>query len=192
MQTFGVAALARDALTVTELVGALRSAVARHPALTDVLVRGEIGSVSRPPSGVAYFVLKDAEAQIACVLFRSAAAALRFELRDGIEVVARGDVDVFPARGQAQLVVRDVSPIGHGAFWLSFEQVRDRLAAEGLFDAGRKRPLPRFPRRIGLVTSEAGAAMHDVLAVLGRRYPLAEVLVSPCLVQGDDAPTRTS
>ena len=188
MQLLGIPAVARDALTVTELVAALRSTVARNPALTDVLVRGEVGSVSRPPSGVAYFVLKDAESQIACVLFRSAAAALRFELRDGIEVVVHGDVDVFPARGLVQVLVREVSPIGHGAFWTAFEQVRDRLAEEGLFREGRKRPLPAFPRRIGLVTSEAGAVLHDVLSVLERRYPLAEVLVSPCLVQGDEAP----
>ncbi len=178
----------RDALSVTELVHALRSVVGGHPALTDVLVRGEVGNVSRPPSGLAYFTLKDAGAQIPCVMFRAAATALRFELREGIEVLVRGDVDVFPAKGQAQLVARDVRPLGHGAFWLAFEQVRDRLAAEGLFAPERKRPLPGFPRRIGLVTSEAGAAMHDVLAVLGRRYPLAEVLVSPCLVQGDGAP----
>ena len=188
METLEGPAIARDALTVSELVAALRSAITSHPALTDVLVRGEVGSVSRPPSGVAYFTLKDADAQIPCVLFRAAAAALRFDLKDGIEVVARGDVDVFAARGQAQLIVRDLSPIGRGAFWLSFEQVRDRLAAEGLLAAERKRPLPAFPRRIGLVTSEAGAVLHDVLAVLKRRYPLAEVLVSPCLVQGDGAP----
>ncbi len=188
MEVLAPSAMARDALTVSELVGILRSAVTRHPALADVLVRGEVGNVSRPPSGVAYFTLRDADAQLACVLFRAAAAALRFELRDGVEVLARGDVDVFPAKGQVQLVVRDLSPVGHGAFWLSFEQVRDRLAAEGLFEAVRKRPLPRFPHRIGLVTSEAGAAMHDVLAVLGRRYPLAEILVSPCLVQGEEAP----
>ncbi len=189
MEVLAPTATARDALTVSELVGILRSAVTRHPALTDVLVRGEVGNVSRPASGLVYFTLKDAAAQIPCVLFRVAAAGVRFELREGVEVLARGDVDVFPARGQVQLLVRELNPIGHGAFWLSFEQVRDRLAAEGLFAAARKRPLPRSPRRIGLVTSEAGAAMHDVLAVLGRRYPLAEVLVSPCLVQGEDAPT---
>jgi len=177
----------RDALSVSELVRALRSVVGGHPALTDVLVRGEVSSVSRPPSGLAYFSLKDAEAQIPCVLFRTAAASLRFELREGLEVLVRGDVDVFPVKGLAQLLVRDVSPIGRGAFWLAFEQVRDRLAAEGLFAVERKRPLPKFPRRIGIVTSEAGAAMHDVLAVLGRRYRLAAVLVSPCLVQGDGA-----
>jgi len=178
----------RDALSVSELVRALRSIVGGHPALTDVIVRGEVGNVSRPASGMAYFTLKDAGAQLPCVMFRAAAAGLRFELREGIEVLVRGDVDVFPAKGQAQLVARDVRPIGHGAFWLAFEQVRDRLHGEGLFSAERKRPLPTFPRRIGLVTSEAGAAMHDVLAVLGRRYPLAEVLVSPCLVQGEGAP----
>ena len=178
----------RDALSVTELVRALRSVVGGHPALTDVLVRGEIGNVSRPPSGLAYFTLKDGAAQVPCVMFRTAAAALRFELREGIEVLVSGDVDVFPAKGQTQLVARDVRPIGRGAFWLAFEQVRDRLEAEGLFAPERKRALPRFPRRIGLITSEAGAALHDVLAVLRKRYPLAEVLVSPCLVQGDAAP----
>ncbi|HTD80801.1 MAG TPA: exodeoxyribonuclease VII large subunit, partial [Thermoplasmata archaeon] len=178
----------RDALSVTELVRALRSIVGGHPALTDVLVRGEVGNVSRPSSGIAYFTLKDAAAQVPCVMFRAAVAALRFELRDGIEVLVRGDIDVFPAKGQAQIVARDVRPIGHGAFWLAFEQVRDRLQQEGLFAAERKRPLPGFPLRIGLVTSGAGAAMHDVLAVLEKRYPFAEVLVSPCLVQGAAAP----
>jgi exodeoxyribonuclease VII large subunit len=178
----------RDAFSVSELVRALRSVVGGHPALTEVLVRGEVGSVSRPPSGLAYFTLKDAAAQIPCVMFRSSLTAIRFEIREGLEVVVRGDVDVFPAKGQTQLVVREMSPIGRGAFWLAFEQVRDRLAAEGLFASERKRALPRFPRRIGIVTSEAGAALQDVLAVLGRRYPLTEVLVSPCLVQGDAAP----
>jgi len=178
----------RDALSVAQLVGMLRSVVGGHPALTDVLVRGEVGSVSRPPSGLAYFTLNDADAQIPCVMFRAAAQSLRFELREGIEVLVRGDVDVFPAKGVAQLVARDVRPIGHGAFWLAFEQVRDRLAAEGLFSQERKRPLPKFPARIGLVTSEGGAAINDLLAVFERRFPLATVLVSPCLVQGDDAP----
>ena len=188
MQTLVSAPGVRDALSVTELVRALRSVVGGHPALTDVLVRGEVGSVSRPPSGLAYFTLKDPASQVPCVMFRTVVAALRFELREGIEVLVRGDVDVFPAKGQTQLLAREVSPIGHGAFWLAFEQVRDRLAAEGLFATERKRALPRFPARIGLVTSEAGAAMHDVLAVLERRYPLGEVVVSPCLVQGEGAP----
>src|SRR3990170_1654109 len=178
----------RDALTVSELLAALRSTVSRHPAFSNILVRGEVADLSRPPSGVMYFNLADASSKISCVLFRSAVPSVRFELRDGIEVLAEGDVDVFPAKGQVQFIVRSLSPIGRGAYWLSFEQVRDRLAAEGLFDASRKRPLPRFPQVIGLVASEAGAAMHDVLAVLGRRYPLAEVLVSPCLVQGAEAP----
>ena len=178
----------RDALTVSELLAALRFTVSRHPAFSNILVRGEVADLSRPPSGVMYFNLADASSQISCVLFRSAVPSVRFELRDGIEVLAEGYVDVFPAKGQLQFIVRSLSPIGRGAYWLSFEQVRDRLAAEGLFDASRKRPLPRFPQVIGLVASEAGAAMHDVLAVLGRRYPLAEVLVSPCLVQGAEAP----
>lgn len=176
------------ALTVSELLSALRSTVTGHPAFSNILVRGEVANIARPPSGVVYFTLTEASAQISCVLFRSANANLRFELREGLEVVIGGDVDVFPARGQVELIVRSIAPIGRGAYWLSFEQVRDRLAAEGLFDAARKRPLPRFPRVIGLVTSESGAAMHDVLAVLGRRYPVAEILVSPCLVQGDEAP----
>ncbi len=187
MQSLLSSPAVRDAFSVSELVRALRSIVGGHPALTDVLVRGEVGNVSRPPSGVAYFTLKDAAAQVPCVMFRSSLASVRFEVREGIEVVVRGDVDVFPAKGQTQLLVREMSPIGRGAFWLAFEQVRDRLASEGLFASERKRALPRFPRRIGIVTSEAGAALHDVLAVLGKRYPLAEVLVSPCLVQGDAA-----
>src|SRR2546426_12011853 len=174
----------RDALSVTELVRALRSIVGGHPALTDVIVRGEIGNVSRPSSGIAYFTLKDAAAQVPCVMFRAVAAGLRFELRDGIEVLVRGDVDVFPAKGQAQLVARDVRPIGHGAFWLAYEQVRDRLAAEGLFARERKRSLPAFPLRIGLVTSEAGAAVPGVLPGLRQRDPPAGGPVSPRPLRG--------
>ena len=151
-------------------------------------VRGEVRNLSRAPSGHAYFTIRDEGAQLACVLFRMDAEAVPFPLRDGLSVVVRAQLDFYPGRGLPQLLVRTVRHQGVGDLWLAFEQTRDRLARDGLLDAARKRPIPRFPRRVGLVTSESGAAIHDVLHVLRRRYPLGCVLVSPALVQGAEAP----
>ena len=176
------------ALTVTELTRILRETLRSNPLLGRVLVRGEAGNVQRTPAGHVFFGLKDANAQIACVLFRDASEGLGFDLEDGMEVVASGDVDLYARRGEVQLVVRALTPAGVGAFWAAFQTTRRRLAAEGLFEESRKRPLPAFPRRIGVVTSEAGAVIHDVLVVLRRRYPLADVVVAPSLVQGPEAP----
>ena len=175
-----------EVLTVTELCGLLRAIVRAQPQ--PVLVRGEVRDLFHAPSGHAYFTLRDEGGQLACVLFRSDGDSLSAPLRDGLAVLVRADLDFYPGRGQPQLLVRAIRPQGAGDRWLAFEATREALAREGLLDAARKRPLPRFPRRIGLVTSESGAAVHDVLHVLRRRYPVARVVLSAAVVQGDAAP----
>ena len=177
-----------QALTVAQLARLIRDTVRANPLLARVLVRGEVTGLQRAPSGHVFFSLKDATAQVACVLFREDADGLGFELEDGMDVVASGDVDVFPRRGTVQLLVRAATPAGVGAFWAAYQRTRKRLAAEGLFDASRKRPLPTFPRRIGVVTSEVGAVVHDIVTILRRRFPIARVIVAPALVQGPEAP----
>ena len=152
-----------------------------------VWVGGEISNFSRPQSGHCYFTLKDDRAQIRAVLWRTAALRLRFELEDGIEVVCQGDLDVYAPRGSYQLVVRQIEPKGIGALELALRTLKERLAAEGLFDPARKRPLPKFPKRVAFVTSPTGAAIRDFLEVLRRRWKGVDVLVVPTRVQGDGA-----
>ncbi len=176
------------ALTVSELTRVLKETLRGNPLLTRVLVRGETSNVQRVPSGMLFLTLKDASAQLSCVMFRDDAEALAFDLEDGMDVVASGDVDLFTRKGEVQLVVRALTPAGVGATWTAFQRTRKKLEADGLFDASRKRRLPAFPRRIGVVTSETGAVVHDIVTILQRRFPLAEVLVAPALVQGPEAP----
>jgi exodeoxyribonuclease VII large subunit len=152
-----------------------------------VWVEGEISNFSRPASGHAYFTLKDERAQVRCALFKPKAQALRFAPRDGLQVLARGRLTLYEARGDYQLVLDHMEEAGEGALRRAFEQLKARLAAEGLFEAARKRPLPAFPRRLGVITSPRGAAVRDVLSVLGRRFPLLPVEVLPVPVQGDGA-----
>jgi exodeoxyribonuclease VII large subunit len=152
-----------------------------------IWVSGEISEVTRPHSGHIYFTLRDDASQIRAVIWRSVASRLRFHLEDGQQVICHGDIDVYPARGTYQLVVRQVQPQGLGALQLAFQQLQKRLAAEGLFDAARKRPLPSFPRRIGFVTSPTGAAIRDFLQVAARRFHAIQVIVIPARVQGDGA-----
>jgi exodeoxyribonuclease VII large subunit len=176
------------ALTVSELDRLLRDTVRSNPLLNQVLVRGETSNVQRTATGVVFFTLRDDEAQIACVLFRAVAEGLPFDLADGMAVLTTGDVDLYARRGEVQLVIRTVAPEGVGLFWATFQKTRKSLEEDGLLQAARKRPLPTFPRRIGLVTSERGAVIHDLVTILRRRYPLASVVLSPSLVQGPEAP----
>ncbi len=155
-----------------------------------VTVEGELGNVARPSSGHVYFTLKDARAQVRCALFRPKSQWLKFQPRDGLHVQARGRVTLYEARGEYQMVVDSLEEAGEGALRLALEALRAKLQAEGLFDAGRKRALPRFVRRLGVLTSPSGAAVRDVLSVLGRRFPLLEVDVLPVPVQGADAAQR--
>ncbi len=152
-----------------------------------VWVEGEISNFSRPASGHCYFTLKDERAQVRCALFRSNAIRLRFQPRDGMQVLARGRLTLYEARGDYQLVLDHLEEAGEGALRRAFEELKARLAAEGLFDQARKRPLPAMPRRLGVLTSPRGAAVHDVMTVLGRRFPLLEVDVLPVPVQGEGA-----
>lgn len=153
----------------------------------DVWLEGEISNLRAPGSGHLYCTLKDSVSQIRAVLFRSAALRLGFGLEDGLHVIVRGRVTVYEPRGEYQIVLEHVEPKGRGAQQLAFEQLRRRLEAEGLFDRARKRPLPVFPRTVGLVTSPTGAAVRDMIAVLHRRCPIVNIILSPVSVQGDGA-----
>jgi exodeoxyribonuclease VII large subunit len=152
-----------------------------------VSVSGDISNFARPRSGHCYFTLKDDQAQIRAVMWRGAASRLRFEMEDGLEVVCQGHLDVYAPRGSYQLVIEQIHPRGVGALELALRKLREKLTAEGLFDSSRKRLLPKFPKRIGFVTSPTGAAIRDFLEVLRRRWRGVEVLVIPCRVQGDGA-----
>lgn len=178
---------ARRVWSVSELTTQVRRLLEQR--LGAVWVAGEITNFSRSQAGHCYFGLKDGSAQLQCVLFRGAgvAAAARDALADGQKVLAHGEVGVYEARGQYQLVVRAVELQGAGALQAAFERLKRKLEAEGLFARERKRELPRFPRRLGLVTSPAGAAIRDVLHVIGRRQPGLEIILAPCRVQGEGA-----
>jgi len=152
-----------------------------------VLVEGELGNLSRPASGHLYFTLKDARAQVRCALFRPKSQWLRFQPREGLRVLARGRLTLYEARGDYQLILDSLEEAGEGALRRAFEELKAKLQAEGLFDEGRKRPLPAWPRRLGIITSPSGAAVRDVLSVLARRFPLVEAEVLPVPVQGDTA-----
>ena len=152
-----------------------------------IWVEGELSNLARPRSGHMYFTLKDARAQVRCALFRSSRNRLRFEPRDGMQVIARARVGLYGPRGEFQLVVQELEPAGEGALRIAYERLRLRLQEEGLFDAARKRPLPAFPQQVGVVTSPTGAAVRDVLKVLGRRFPALPVVIYPTRVQGEGA-----
>ena len=152
-----------------------------------VVVEGELGNLSRPSSGHLYFTLKDARAQVRCALFRPKSQWLRFQPRDGLRVLARGRLTLYEARGDYQLILDSLEEAGEGALRRAFEELKTKLQAEGLFDEGRKRPLPAWPRRLGIITSPSGAAVRDVLSVLARRFPLVEADVLPVPVQGEAA-----
>lgn len=171
--------------TVSQLTSQIKTTL--EGTFPSVWVTGELSNVSRPQSGHVYLTMKDSAAQIRAVIWRSVASKLPFELSDGLEVVCRGEIDVYPPRGAYQLVIRRIEPLGEGALQLALRQLQQRLAAEGLFDACHKQPLPRFPRRIAIVTSPSGAAIRDFLEVLRRRWRGVQVLVIPSRVQGKEA-----
>jgi exodeoxyribonuclease VII large subunit len=185
---------ARDAaafrvLTVSEVARALKDRIRNDEGMRNLWVEGEVSRYTVSTAGHAYFTLKDARAQLQCVWFREERLRSSFQPQAGLAVVAHGRMDVFEAQGVVQLYVESMQPAGFGNLALEFEQTKARLAAEGLFDAVRKRPLPARPSVIALVTSPTGAVRHDVMTVLARRWPLARLLLVPCQVQGTAAPS---
>jgi exodeoxyribonuclease VII large subunit len=175
----------RRVLTVSELSTALRNEI--ESRFHSVWVEGEVSNVRLWNTGHVYFTLKDNASQIKGVIFRSTLRMLRFKPEDGLRVVARGRISVYEPKGEYQLVCEHLEPQGFGPLQLAFEQLKKKLAAEGLFETARKRPLPALPRRIGIVTSLDGAALRDIVRVLRRRYPNAHLVIGPTRVQGDGA-----
>ncbi|HHU06172.1 MAG TPA: exodeoxyribonuclease VII large subunit [Clostridiales bacterium] len=173
---------------VTELNNRIKALLDSDAELTAVFVRGELSNYKIYPSGHHYFTLKDQEGTLRAVMFRREASKLRFKPENGMKVIAFGRVTVFPRDGQYQLYCAELSPDGIGELHIAFEQLRDKLYKEGLFDKDRKKPLPKYPERIAVITSPAGAAVRDIIRVLGKRYPCAKVIVLPVRVQGAEAP----
>lgn len=174
-------------LTVSELTLRIREALWADEALRDLWLEGEVGRVTVSSAGHAYFTLKDERAQIDCVFFRDERLRSPFEPRAGLRIVAHGRLDLFEPQGRVQFYVESIQPAGFGDLALRFEELKARLAAEGLFDAARKRPLPVRPATVGIATSPTGAVWHDIRTVLARRWPLVHVVVAPCQVQGEAA-----
>lgn len=178
--------LARRIWSVHELVAHIRNQVeSAHPSL---LVEGEISNCRLAPSGHLYFTLKDGDAQLPVVLFRRQATLLRFRPQDGLAVLVKGRISVYEPRGQLQLIAETLDPLGAGALQLAFEQLKARLLAEGLFDAARKRPLPAFPRTVGVITSPTGAVIRDIVTVIRRRHAPLNLLIYPATMQGASSP----
>ena len=179
-----------ETYTIHQLTRYIRNLFEDDPALGDVWVAGEVSNFKRAASGHRYFTLKDDQSELSCVMWRSQADSLRFEPQHGDAVLAHGHVSVYEARGQYQLYCDTLQAAGAGDLHRQFELLKARLDADGLFDEARKRPIPAFPRQVGVVTSPTTAAFQDIQNVIRRRYPLAAIILSPTPVQGDDAPPQ--
>ncbi len=175
----------RPPFTVSQLTSLLRVTV--ETSFPDVWLEGEVSNLRAPGSGHIYCTLKDESSQIRAVLFRSSALRVRFALQEGMQIIVRGRLTVYEPRGEYQVVIETLEPKGIGALQLAYEQLKARLVAEGLFDEAKKKPLPAFPRSIGVVTSLTGAAIRDILTVLNRRWPLLHIIIAPVQVQGEGA-----
>lgn len=178
----------REPLSVSELNARIKGLIESDPVFGSVYVRGELSNYKVYPSGHHYFTLKDAESSLRCVMFRSAASKLRFRPESGMRVTAFGRVAVYPRDGAYQLYCEGLMPEGAGDLQVAYEQLKAKLAAEGLFDPAHKKPIPRYPERIAVITSSAGAAVHDIIRVLRKRWPVAKVVLLPVRVQGVEAP----
>lgn len=176
----------RKIYTVSELTQQIRDLLEHE--FPSVWIQGEVSNLRSAPSGHVYFTLKDEAAQIRCVMFKLQRRFLKFRLEDGLHIIAWGRISVYSLRGEYQLILDTMEPVGLGSLMLAFEQLKKRLSAEGLFDEAKKKPIPPFPKRIGLVTSSRGAAVRDMIRISRRRFPGTHILVSPASVQGDRAP----
>jgi exodeoxyribonuclease VII large subunit len=188
MQSSLFPAAVPQTFTVSKLTFLIRKLLEENETLQDVWVQGEISNLSRPASGHVYFTLKDANASLRCVMWKTSAARLSLSLRDGMEVEVHGRIGVYEVSGQYQLYADVIRPVGEGALYQEFLRLKAMLEAEGLFDPERKRPIPELPGKIGIVTSATGAALRDMLSILRRRLPLVEVILAPSPVQGTEAP----
>ena len=175
-------------LTVSELNKIIKTLIDCEPLLSNVTIRGELSNYKVYPSGHHYFTLKDAESSLRCVMFKSSASKLRFRPESGMGVTAFGRISVFPRDGAYQLYCTDLIPEGTGDLQIAYEQLKAKLGAEGLFDDAHKKPLPQFPEKIAIITSSAGAAVHDMIRILGHRWPMTKVVLLPVRVQGVEAP----
>ena len=175
-------------LTVTQLNTLIKELLESEPLLSNICVRGELSNYKIYPSGHHYFTLKDRDSSLRCVMFKSSAQRLRFRPENGMSVTVSGRVSVYPRDGAYQFYCSGIMPEGTGDLQVAFEQLKARLEGEGLFDTSHKKPLPEFPTRIAIITSSAGAAVHDMIRILGARWPLAKVLLLPVRVQGVEAP----
>ncbi len=180
--------MAQEVLSVSQINSYIQNKMDADPLLSGVAVRGEISNYKLYPSGHHYFTLKDSSAALRCVMFKGNAARLRFRPDNGMKIIAMGKISVFPRDGAYQLYCTAMAMDGIGDLHAAFEQLKAKLAAQGLFDPARKKPIPQYPQTIGIVTSAAGAALHDMLRILKKRYPLARVLLFPARVQGAEAP----
>jgi exodeoxyribonuclease VII large subunit len=180
----------RIIFSVTEITNTLSRIIEQQPQLQNVWVRGQVSNLSRPASGHIYFTLKDGKSNIKGVLWRSSASRLKFLPRDGDEVLVQGGISIYAVSSNYQIIVNDIEPIGVGALQRAFEELKLKLSDEGLFDSDHKKPLPKFPKKVGVITSETGAAIQDIYQQLQKRYPLVELLLYPTLVQGDRAATQ--
>lgn len=180
--------MARQVLTITQLNEYIRSRMDADPFLSGIAVRGEVSNYKLYPSGHHYFTLKDEGAALKCVMFKSSAQRLRFRPENGMKIIAMGKVSVYPRDGVYQLTCTALAMDGIGDLYAAFEQLKGRLAKEGLFDPAHKKAIPKYPGTIGIITSSAGAAVHDMLRILRKRYPLTNVRLLPVRVQGAEAP----
>ncbi|MBM7577545.1 exodeoxyribonuclease VII large subunit [Jeotgalibacillus terrae] len=174
-------------LTVSALTKYIKRKFDADPHLSNVLIKGEISNLKQPGSGHFYFTLKDQKTRISAVMFSSSAGSLKFQPENGMEVLLSADVSVFEASGQYQLYVKKMEPDGVGALYLAYEQLKEKLSKEGLFDQNKKRSLPAFPEHIGVITSATGAVIKDIMTTAQRRYPIASIRLYPCSVQGEKA-----
>ena len=180
----------RYIFTVSEVNQFIKDLLDNVPPLQEILLRGELSNYKVYPSGHHYFTLKDSQCSLRCVMFKGSAMRLRFRPENGMQVIAAGRISVYPRDGAYQLYCTGLSPEGVGDLSVAFEQLKEKLRKEGLFDEEHKKPLPKYPRRIAIVTSPAGAAVHDMIRILRRRYPIAKVLLLPVRVQGTEAPAE--
>ncbi len=174
-------------LSVTQINEYIRSLIAQDEVLSMIMVRGEISNLTIHRTGHIYFTLKDENSVLKSVMFRSSAQRIKFALNEGMNVIVYGRISLYTPSGQYQLYAEDIQPDGIGALYVAYEQIKEKLSKEGLFDASRKKPIPKIPSTVGIITSPTGAAIHDMINVMGRRFPLAKLLLYPALVQGDTA-----